>query len=160
MPAKRKPNLKDPLSRSKLARGMGHNHHGEPAWPNDLLHIFPVAIFGTIGCITSMAVVSPIGIGEAANPFATPLEIPPEWYFFPAFQILRTIPNKLIGVGLMVAIPLGLLLIPFLEESQKCRNPFRRPVASTLFMFGFAVALWLGIGALLPIEQSLTLNPL
>uniref|UniRef100_A0A453NPK0 Cytochrome b/b6 C-terminal region profile domain-containing protein n=2 Tax=Aegilops tauschii subsp. strangulata TaxID=200361 RepID=A0A453NPK0_AEGTS len=33
-------------------------------------------------------------IGEPADPFATPLEILPEWYFFPVFQILRTVPNK------------------------------------------------------------------
>jgi quinol-cytochrome oxidoreductase complex cytochrome b subunit len=33
---------------------------------------------------------------EAANPFATPLEILPEWYFYPTFQLLRTCPNKLL----------------------------------------------------------------
>jgi cytochrome b6-f complex subunit 4 len=27
---------------------MGHNYYGEPAWPNDLLYIFPVVILGTI----------------------------------------------------------------------------------------------------------------
>ncbi|KAL8053478.1 hypothetical protein ABFX02_05G074700 [Erythranthe guttata] len=27
-----------------------------------------------------------------------PLEILPEWYFFPVFQILRTVPNTLLGV--------------------------------------------------------------
>jgi quinol-cytochrome oxidoreductase complex cytochrome b subunit len=32
---------------------------------------------------------------EAANPFATPLEILPEWYY-PTFQLLRTCPNKLL----------------------------------------------------------------
>jgi quinol-cytochrome oxidoreductase complex cytochrome b subunit len=38
----------------------------------------------------------PIALGEAANPFATPLEILPEWYFYPTFQLLRTCPNKLL----------------------------------------------------------------
>ncbi|KAL5643775.1 hypothetical protein ACJX0J_003869 [Zea mays] len=33
---------------AKLAKGMGHNYYGEPAWPNDLLYIFPVVILGTI----------------------------------------------------------------------------------------------------------------
>ena len=37
--------------RAKLAKGMGHNYYGEPAWPNDLLYIFPVVILGTIACI-------------------------------------------------------------------------------------------------------------
>jgi cytochrome b6-f complex subunit 4 len=25
---------------------MGHNYYGEPAWPNDILYIFPIVIFG------------------------------------------------------------------------------------------------------------------
>ncbi|AQL03794.1 ATP synthase subunit c, chloroplastic [Zea mays] len=49
-----------------------------------------------------LAVLEPSMIGEPADPFATPLEILPEWYFFPVFQILRTVPNKLLGVLLMV----------------------------------------------------------
>ncbi|KAL5644117.1 hypothetical protein ACJX0J_000690 [Zea mays] len=43
-----KPDLNDPVLRAKLAKGMGHNYYGEPAWPNDLLYIFPVVILGTI----------------------------------------------------------------------------------------------------------------
>ena len=84
---------------------------------------------------------------EPADPFATPLEILPEWYFFPVFQILRTVPNKLLGVLLMVSVPTGLLTVPFLENVNKFQNPFRRPVATTVFLIGTAVALWLGIGA-------------
>ncbi|KAJ1682653.1 hypothetical protein LUZ63_022042 [Rhynchospora breviuscula] len=41
-----------------------------------------------------LAVLEPSMIGEPADPFATPLEILPEWYFFPVFQILRTVPNN------------------------------------------------------------------
>ena len=44
----KKPDLSDPKLRAKLAKGMGHNYYGEPAWPNDLLYIFPVVILGTI----------------------------------------------------------------------------------------------------------------
>ena len=44
----KKPDLTDPKLRAKLAKGMGHNYYGEPAWPNDLLYIFPVCILGTI----------------------------------------------------------------------------------------------------------------
>ena len=40
----KKPDLSDPKLRAKLAKGMGHNYYGEPAWPNDLLYIFPVVI--------------------------------------------------------------------------------------------------------------------
>nr|AIY56185.1 cytochrome b6/f complex subunit 4 [Neuwiedia zollingeri var. singapureana] len=154
----KKPDLNDPLLRAKLAKGMGHNYYGEPAWPNDLLYIFPVVILGTIACNVGLAVLEPSMIGEPADPFATPLEILPEWYFFPVFQILRTVPNKLLGVLLMVSVPIGLLTVPFLENVNKFQNPFRRPVATTVFLIGTAVALWLGIGATLPIEKSLTLG--
>ena len=47
MAVTKKPDLSDPKLRAKLAKGMGHNYYGEPAWPNDLLYIFPVVIFGT-----------------------------------------------------------------------------------------------------------------
>ncbi|KAG8480493.1 hypothetical protein CXB51_024695 [Gossypium anomalum] len=60
----------------------------------------------------------------------------------------------------MVSVPTGLLTVPFLENFNKFQNPFRRPVATTVFLIGTAVALWLGIGATLPIDKSLTLGNL
>ncbi|KAG6540321.1 hypothetical protein Mapa_018223 [Marchantia paleacea] len=51
----KKPDLNDPILRAKLAKGMGHNYYGEPAWPNDLLYIFPVVILGTIACTVGLA---------------------------------------------------------------------------------------------------------
>ena len=154
----KKPDLNDPELRAKLAKGMGHNYYGEPAWPNDLLYIFPVVILGSIACCGGLAVLDPALIGEPADPFSTPLEILPEWYFFPVFQILRVIPNKLLGVILMASVPLGLISVPFIENVNKFQNPFRRPVASAVFLFGTFVAIWLGIGATFPIDKSLTLG--
>ena len=154
----KKPDLADPVLREKLKKGMGHNYSGEPAWPNDLLYIFPVVILGTIACCTALAVLDPAMVGEPGNPFATPLEILPEWYLYPTFQILRVLPNKLLGVACQGAIPLGLMLIPFIENVNKFQNPFRRPVAMAFFLFGTAVTLWLGIGATFPIDKSLTLG--
>jgi len=154
----KKPDLSDPKLRAMLARGMGHNYYGEPAWPNDLLYIFPVVILGTIACCVGLAVLDPAMVGEPANPFATPLEILPEWYLYPTFQILRIVPNKLLGIAGMTAIPLGWMLVPFVESVNKFQNPFRRPVATTVFMIGTLVTLWLGIGATFPIDKSLTLG--
>ena len=152
----KKPDLSDPKLRAKLAKGMGHNYYGEPAWPNDLLYIFPVVILGTGACIVALSVLDPAMVGEPANPFATPLEILPEWYLYPVFQILRSVPNKLLGVMLMASVPLGLILVPFIENVNKFQNPFRRPVATTVFLFGTLVTLWLGIGATFPIDKSFT----
>nr|YP_009326627.1 cytochrome b6/f complex subunit IV [Membranoptera platyphylla]AMJ16884.1 cytochrome b6/f complex subunit IV [Membranoptera platyphylla] len=154
----KKPDLTDPKLRAKLAKGMGHNYYGEPAWPNDLLYIFPVVILGTIACSVGLAVLEPIGMGEMANPFATPLEILPEWYFFPTFNLLRVIPNKLIGVMSMASVPAGLITIPFIENINKFQNPFRRPIATTVFLISTFVTIWLGIGATMPLSQAITLG--
>lgn len=154
----KKPDLSDPGLREKLAKGMGHNYYGEPAWPNDLLYVFPVVIMATIALCTGLAVLDPALIGEPANPFATPLEILPEWYLYPVFNILRVVPNKLLGVLLMTSVPLGLILVPFIESVNKFQNPFRRPVAMAVFLFGTVITLWLGIGAAFPIDKALTLG--
>jgi cytochrome b6-f complex subunit 4 len=154
----KKPDLSDPVLRAKLAKGMGHNYYGEPAWPNDLLYVFPIVILGTFGLVVGLAVLDPAIVGEPADPFATPLEILPEWYLYPVFQILRVLPNKLLGIACQGAIPLGLILLPFIENVNKFQNPFRRPVATTVFLFGTLVTLWLGIGATFPIDKSLTLG--
>ncbi|AFY70839.1 Cytochrome b6-f complex subunit 4 [Thalassoporum mexicanum PCC 7367] len=152
------PDLSDPKLIAKLEKGMGHNYYGEPAWPNDLLYIFPVVIMGTIALCTGLAVLDPAMIGEPANPFATPLEILPEWYLYPVFQILRVVPNKLLGIFMMTAVPLGLILVPFIENVNKFQNPFRRPLATAVFLFGTAFTIYLGIGATMPIDESLTLG--
>ena len=154
----KKPDLTDPKLRAKLAKGMGHNYYGEPAWPNDLLYMFPVVILGTLACCVGISLLSPSPIGEKADPFATPLEILPERYFFPTFNLLRVIPNKLLGVLSMAAVPAGLITVPFIESINKFQNPFRRPVAMTLFVFSVFVSIWLGIGACVPINQALTLG--
>ena len=157
-PPEKKPDLSDPKLREKLAQGMGHSYYGEPAWPNDILYNFPIVISGTIGCIVALSVLEPAMLGEPANPFATPLEILPEWYLYPTFQILRIVPNKLLGISLIAAIPIGLMLIPFIENVNKFQNPFRRPIATSFFLIGTLVTLWLGIGAIFPIDESLTLG--
>jgi len=154
----KKPDLTNPKLRAKLAKGMGHHYYGEPAWPNDLLYMFPIVILGTIACDVGLAILEPTPIGEAANPFATPLEILPEWYFFPTFNLLRVIPNKLIGVLSMTSVPLGMMSIPFIENINKFQNPFRRPIATTFFLIGTFVSIWLGIGATMPLSKAITLG--
>ena len=154
----KKPDLNDPKWRAKIAKGMGHHDYGEIAWPNDILYMFPICILGVLGIVVSLAVLDPAMIGEPADPFATPLEILPEWYLYPVFQILRVVPNKLIGIACQAAVPLGLMLIPFIESVNKFQNPFRRPVAMSVFLFGTVVTLWLGAGAIFPIDKSFTLG--
>lgn len=47
-----------------------------------------------------------------ANPMQTPPHIVPEWYFLPFYAILRTVPNKQLGVVTMAASILFLFFLP------------------------------------------------
>ena len=66
--------------------------------------------------------------------------------------------SKLLGVLAMAAVPVGLITVPFIENVNKFQNPFRRPIASAVFLFGTFVSIWLGIGACMPISKALTLG--
>jgi cytochrome b6-f complex subunit 4 len=104
-----RPDTRSELLRSKLSRGLGHNSYGEQAWPNDLLYMFPISILGIFGATIGLATLAPTPVGDPANPYATPYEILPEWFLFPTFQILRVVPNKLLGITAVAAVPLLLM---------------------------------------------------
>ncbi|RKP13628.1 cytochrome b/b6 [Piptocephalis cylindrospora] len=53
-----------------------------------------------------------------ANPLVTPPSIVPEWYFLPFYAILRSIPDKLLGVVAMFGAIVILLLLPILDTSR------------------------------------------
>lgn len=53
-----------------------------------------------------------------ANPLVTPVHIQPEWYFLPAYAILRAIPNKLGGVIALLLSILILFRFPFISSSS------------------------------------------
>merc|ERR550537_915313 len=93
-------------------------------------------------------------LGAPANPFATPNEILPEWYFFPTFNLLRILPNKFVGVLSMLYLPGVLLVLPFGENLNRYSNPFRRPLAQSIFLVVFVASVWLSIGALLPLAEG------
>jgi len=48
-----------------------------------------------------------------ANPLVTPKHIVPEWYFLPFYGLLRSIPNKYLGILLMILSIVFLILLPF-----------------------------------------------
>uniref|UniRef100_A0A2K1Y374 Cytochrome b/b6 C-terminal region profile domain-containing protein n=1 Tax=Populus trichocarpa TaxID=3694 RepID=A0A2K1Y374_POPTR len=124
IPITKKPDFNDPVLRAKLAKGMGHNYYGEP------IHLQLLWKYCNVG----LAILEPLMIGELVDPFATPLEILSEWYFFPVFQILCIVPNKLLGVLLMVYVPTRLLTLLFLENVNKFQNLFCHPIVTTIFL--------------------------
>lgn len=54
-----------------------------------------------------------------ANALVTPIHIQPEWYFLPAYAVLRSIPKKLGGVIGLLFFYAILFFIPFLNEKYK-----------------------------------------
>ena len=67
-----------------------------------------------------------------ANSLVTPPHIVPEWYFLPFYAILRSIPNKLLGVIAMFGSILILFVLPWLDRG-KVRSSRFRPVFKQLF---------------------------
>jgi ubiquinol-cytochrome c reductase cytochrome b/c1 subunit len=68
-----------------------------------------------------------------ANPDQTPAHIVPEWYFLPFYAILRSVPNKLLGVILLVAAIVIMLLFPFFIKNSALRSTTFRPVFKFFF---------------------------
>jgi cytochrome b6-f complex subunit 4 len=57
----------------------------------------------------------------------------------------------------MVCLPLVLALLPFLENLVKYQSPFRRPIMSAIYIFYVVYAIWLSLGSLVAITESLPL---
>ena len=70
-----------------------------------------------------------------ANPLVTPPHIVPEWYFLPFYAILRSIPNKLLGVLAMFASILLLAALPWLDTSKVRSCNFRPLYRWFIFLF-------------------------
>jgi ubiquinol-cytochrome c reductase cytochrome b/c1 subunit len=67
-----------------------------------------------------------------ANPLLTPPDIVPEWYFLPFYAILRSVPDKLLGVSLLFSSILVLFVLPWLDTSP-VRSARFRPVYNKVF---------------------------
>ena len=80
-----------------------------------------------------------------ANPLVTPEHIVPEWYFLPSYAILRSIPNKLLGVIALFAAVLIPAVLPFVSTSE-IRSSLYRPIHQ--FFFWILVADFLLLGYL------------
>ena len=70
-----------------------------------------------------------------ANPMKTPPAIVPEWYLLSFYAILRSIPNKLLGVIAMFSAILMLLALTFTDISKLRGIQFKPLNKITLFFF-------------------------
>jgi ubiquinol-cytochrome c reductase cytochrome b/c1 subunit len=79
-----------------------------------------------------------------ANPLQTPADIVPEWYFLPYYAILRSVPNKLLGVCMMFGSLLVLFVLPWLDTSP-VRSARFRPIYRQLIFVWVAAVIVLGV---------------
>jgi ubiquinol-cytochrome c reductase cytochrome b subunit len=81
-----------------------------------------------------------------ANPMQTPAAIVPEWYLLPFYAILRSIPNKLLGVVAMFAALVVILVLPITDLGVTKGLQFRplSKIAFYLFVANFLVLQQLG----------------
>ncbi len=130
--------------------GVSGNYDRLPMAPyflfKDLITIF---IFIIILSIFVFFMPNVLGDSEnyvMANPMQTPPAIVPEWYLLPFYAILRSIPNKLLGVIAMFSALLALLAMPF-SDLSKLRGIQFRPlskVAFFIFVVNFLILMQLG----------------
>jgi len=81
-----------------------------------------------------------------ANPMSTPATIVPEWYLLPFYAILRSIPNKLLGVIAMFGSLVILLILPITDLSRIRGSQFRPLMrfAFWSFVVDFIILFWIG----------------
>jgi len=78
-----------------------------------------------------------------ADPLVTPPHIVPEWYFLPFYAILRSIPDKLMGVLALFGAIFTLFVVPWLDTS-KVRSARFRPIFKQFFWILVADCILLG----------------
>nr|YP_009344402.1 apocytochrome b [Pleurotus eryngii]APT42218.1 apocytochrome b [Pleurotus eryngii] len=81
-----------------------------------------------------------------ADPMVTPASIVPEWYLLPFYAILRSIPNKLLGVVAMFGSLVIFLILPLVDVSRIRGNQFRpaMKLAFWFFVVDFFILMWIG----------------
>jgi ubiquinol-cytochrome c reductase cytochrome b subunit len=110
-----------------------------------------ITIFLLIIILSIFVFFMPNALGDSenyvmANPMQTPPAIVPEWYLLPFYAILRSIPNKLLGVIAMFSAILIILIMPYTDMS-KIRGMAFRPyskIAFYVFVANFLILAQLG----------------
>ncbi|MBN2374513.1 cytochrome bc complex cytochrome b subunit [bacterium] len=122
--------------------------------PKDIIKHVVVLLF-IFGLLLSLATLFPAPIHTKADPFNTPVNVKPEWYFLAScailavtgkFEFLGGWAPKVLGVVIQIVIISLLFLVPFLDTSR-IRSPKKRPLSiaiGTLTIIGFIILTFLG----------------
>lgn len=91
-----------------------------------------------------------------ANPLVTPLSIVPEWYLLAPYALLRSIPNKLLGVIALV-LSIAILLILPLQSSYHLRSYTLKHLSRIFYWLFIGSYLMLIYCGALPISIEITI---
>ena len=110
-----------------------------------------ITIFLFMIVLSAFVFLMPNALGDSenyvmANPMQTPPAIVPEWYLLPFYAILRSIPNKLLGVIAMFSAIFILLAMPYTDLSRSRGIQFRplSKIAFYIFVGNFLILMQLG----------------
>jgi len=110
-----------------------------------------ITIFIFIFVLSAFVALMPNVLGDSenyimANPMQTPPAIVPEWYLLPFYAILRSIPNKLLGVIAMFSAILAIMLLPLTDLGRSKGLQFR-PIKILFWAFVFNFLILMSLGA-------------
>ena len=94
-----------------------------------------------------------------ADPLVTPAHIVPEWYLLPFYAMLRSVPDKLLGVIVMGAAIVSLAVLPWTDTSRVRSNRFR-PTMKWFFWIFVVACVVLGYCGAQPVDATLGPVPL
>ena len=97
---------------------------GEPFVPHHALKDF-TAMYLALGLLATLALLFQPHLGDPADPLNTPVGIKPEWYFLPAYQLLKYVPEA-VGVHIPPLFLLLLIVLPLFIDTSPERHPKRR----------------------------------
>jgi quinol-cytochrome oxidoreductase complex cytochrome b subunit len=127
---------------------------GIPFFPNHFLKevIVMAVILAVLSVLTTY---SPAPMEHRADPFITPPDIKPEWYFLANYKFLQLAEYlsfigawapKVLGILTQIFVAVILVLFPFFDKNPQ-RHPRKRPFMVTfgiLATIGYAILLYLG----------------
>ena len=139
------PSLEPESSKTSSTEFKREDHpEGQPCFPHfSLKRLFMVMIYFAIVffILTFMPnLFLPPETNIPANPLMTPESIRPAWYFLAPYQLIKIIPNDIMGISLVVIFSAILLLWPFFDAKEGERNILKRPVLLSAALI--ALTLW------------------
>ena len=119
---------------------------GQPFYP-DFIRKGAIAVavyFMVMFCIIAFVPGLFLSLDAAtpADPLKTPLHIRPEWPFRAAYEVLKLIPIKFLGIAVQLVLLAVFILWPFLDKSPE-RNILKRPLLLSLFLG--TIAVWIAL---------------